>query len=105
MGLLSPGRHLAAFEAWITGYRSEHYKLGLQMVGGLQALLTLHLLPAARALADVWRRSLCHTCGLARRLAELELAFAPCGCAHLPAAPLFPYPGHGSHHRPATRAD
>ncbi len=32
MAFLSPGRLLAAVEAWITGYRSEHYKVGIQMV-------------------------------------------------------------------------
>lgn len=39
MACLSVGRLLAAFEAWITGYRSEHYKLGLQMVSLCSQLL------------------------------------------------------------------
>lgn len=44
MACLSVGRLLAAFEAWITGYRSEHYKLGLQMVSDLPSVLWLTLL-------------------------------------------------------------
>lgn len=37
----SCGRGLAWLEDWVTGYRSEHYKIGLQMA----AALTLGLLP------------------------------------------------------------
>jgi uncharacterized membrane protein YccC len=51
MSWLSPGRMLAAFEAWVTGYRSEHFKLGLQM--GMA--LIIGLLPV---LIDRWYNTL-----------------------------------------------
>lgn len=54
MGCLSVGRLLAGFEAWITGYRSEHYRVGLQMVG---AAAWQHAAARRLLLGVVWRAS------------------------------------------------